>query len=53
MTTRYNRRRTDAGYTPKGRSPLQALRSVLRMTTVSESLQALSHWRRLKAAGGK
>ncbi|HEX6369384.1 MAG TPA: hypothetical protein VF006_10655 [Longimicrobium sp.] len=42
----YNRRATDRGYVARTRSTLQALRSVLGLATVSESLRPLSHWRR-------
>lgn len=46
----YNRRRTDRGYAPQGRSTLQVLRSVLGLVPVTESLSDLSHWRRRAAA---
>ena len=45
----YNRRRTDRGYIARTRSTLQALRKVLGLLPVSESLQALQHWRRRPA----
>ncbi|HEU0302431.1 MAG TPA: hypothetical protein VFR37_23430 [Longimicrobium sp.] len=44
----YNRRRSDEGFTPQRRSPLQMLRSLLRRQP-SESVQPLSHWRRRAA----
>lgn len=46
----YNRRRTDRGYVvAQTRSTMQALRKVLGLLPVSESLQALQHWRRRAA----
>jgi hypothetical protein len=46
----YNRRRTDRGYISRtGSTTLQALRKVLGLLPVSESLQALQHWRRRAA----
>ncbi|HEX2078926.1 MAG TPA: hypothetical protein VHG08_14485 [Longimicrobium sp.] len=45
----YNRRRSDEGYTPQRRSPLQVLRSLLRRQPPTESVQPLSHWRRRTA----
>ncbi|MBW3572260.1 MAG: hypothetical protein KY467_14255 [Gemmatimonadetes bacterium] len=42
----YNRRSTDHGYVARTRSTIQALRKVLGLLPVSESLQSLSHWRR-------
>ena len=41
-----NRRRSDEGYQPQRRSPLQVLRTLLRRQPPSESVQPLSHWRR-------
>ena len=41
-----NRRRTDEGYHPQRRSPLQMLRSLLRREPATESVKPLSHWRR-------
>lgn len=43
-----NRRRSDEGYTPRRRSPLQVLRGLLRRQP-SEAVQPLSHWRRRTA----
>jgi hypothetical protein len=49
----YNRRRTDRGFVAaRTRSTLQALRSMLGLLPVSESLQALQHWRRSAAKSG-
>jgi hypothetical protein len=49
----YNRRRTDRGYVvSRTRSTLRALRSMLGLLPVSESLQALQHWRRRAAKSG-
>ena len=45
----YNRRSTDCGYIARTRSTLQALRKALGLLPVSESLQALQHWRRRPA----
>ncbi|HEU4882210.1 MAG TPA: hypothetical protein VFT45_08195 [Longimicrobium sp.] len=45
----YTRRSTDRGYVTRTRSTLQALRKVLGLVPVSESLQALQHWRRRPA----
>lgn len=45
----YTRRSTDRGYVAGTRSTMQALRKVLGLLTVSESLQALQHWRRRPA----
>ena len=42
----YNRRRSDKGYNPQRRSPLQVLRGLLRMQPATESLRPLSYWRR-------
>ena len=44
------RRSTDAGHIEQRPSRLQALRSVLGLVTVSESLSELSHWRRRRTA---
>jgi hypothetical protein len=50
MTTEsYTRRSTDRGYVARTRSIVQALRKVLGLLPVSESLQALQHWRRRPA----
>ena len=49
----YNRRSTDRGFVAtRTRSTLQALRSMLGLLPVSESLQALQHWRRRAAKSG-
>lgn len=45
----YSRRSTDRGYIARTRSTMQALRKVLGLLPVSESLQALQHWRRQPA----
>jgi hypothetical protein len=45
----YSRRSTDRGYVAQTRSTMQALRKVLGLLPVSESLQALQHWRRRPA----
>jgi hypothetical protein len=45
----YTRRSTDRGYVARTRSTMQALRKVLGLLPVSESLQALQHWRRRPA----
>ena len=45
----YSRRRTDRGYIARTRSTMQALRKILGLLPVSESLQALQHWRRRAA----
>lgn len=50
MKVVYMRRSTDIGHVEPRRSPLQALRNVLGLVTVSESLSELSHWRRRSAA---
>lgn len=42
----YTRRSTDRGYIARTRSTMQALRNFLGLLPVSESLQALQHWRR-------
>ncbi|HEY0021176.1 MAG TPA: hypothetical protein VGC13_33040 [Longimicrobium sp.] len=42
----YMRRSTDSASRPPRRSTLQALRSMLGLVPVTESLRHLSHWRR-------
>jgi hypothetical protein len=42
----YMRRSTDSASLPRRRSPLQALRSMLGLVPVTESLRHLSYWRR-------
>jgi hypothetical protein len=49
----YNRRGTDAGYVAHTRFTLQAVRGVLGLVPVSESVRPLSHWRRRPAAAPK
>lgn len=46
----YLRRSTDIGYIAPRRGTLAMLRAMLGLTTVSESLSDLSHWRRRPAA---
>jgi hypothetical protein len=46
MKVVYMRRSTDIGHLETRPSRLQALRNVLGLVTVSESLRELSHWRR-------
>lgn len=45
----YTRRSTDRGHVARTRFTMQALRSFLGLLPVSESLQALQHWRRRPA----
>jgi hypothetical protein len=42
----YMRRSTDSASLPPRRSTVQALRSMLGLVPVTESLRHLSHWRR-------
>jgi hypothetical protein len=46
----YMRRSTDSASLPRRRSTLRALRSMLGLVPVTESLRHLSHWRRRPAA---
>ena len=41
-----NRRQSDEGFRPQRRSPLQLLRTLLRLQPATESVKPLSHWRR-------
>lgn len=45
----YNRRQSDEGYHAQRRSPLQLLRTLLRMRPATDAVEALSHWRRRAA----
>ena len=48
--TVYNRRRSEPGHQPQPRPRFQVLRRALRLVPVTESLRALSHWRRTRNA---